>query len=168
MKPKLVITASLFVFAVISARCQQIGPTASSVLGTFAASTPCSQGTRPLPGMAANTDCEFIKWELTLYQDEHTKAPTTYQLHATYGLSKPGTTGFIDGGNKIDMQGNWMITRSAPDSNQIIYQLRDSKTNKTISFLKLSDDLLHLLDSNQHLMIGSAAWSYTLNRINDK
>ena len=70
---------------------------------------------------------------------------------------------------KLNLEGDWTITKgmgSNPDA--IVYRLHDNKTNKTVSFLKLSDDLLHLLDRNNRLMIGSAAWSYTLNRIVNK
>ncbi|HEX6431885.1 MAG TPA: hypothetical protein VF008_29540 [Niastella sp.] len=166
---RLVFTASLLFFVVMNSCSQQNTPGASSILGVFVASTPCSNGTRPLPGIAVNTDCEFIKWKLTLYQDEVTKSPTTYKLHALYGLPKQGTTGFIGGGKKIDMEGKWTIVNStASDRHAILYQLHDMESNKTISFLKLNDNLLHLLDSEQHLMIGSAAWSYTLNRIDNK
>ena len=100
---------------------------------------------------------------MTLYQNE------TYTLHYTYGLPKQGTTGFIEGGNKAGMKGTWTIIKGTrSDSHATVYRLHDSKTGKTISLLKLNDNLLHLLDSDQHLMIGSAAWSYTLNRVDSK
>jgi hypothetical protein len=166
---KFVFTASLLFFVVMNSCSQQNAPGASSILGVFVASTPCSQGTRPLPGIAVNTDCELIKWKLTLYQDEITKTPTTYKLRSLYGLPKQGTKGFIGGGKKIEMEGKWTIVNGTPsDRHAIVYQLHDMEANKTISFLKLNDNLLHVLDSEQHLMIGSAAWSYTLNRIDNK
>ena len=166
---KFVFTPTLLFFMVINSCSQKNSPGNSSVLGIFIASTPCSQGTKPLPGISLNEDCELIKWNLTLYQDEPKKTPTTFKLHCVYGLPKQGTTGFIGGGKKIEMEGNWTIVKGAGSNpNAIVYQLNDSKTNKTISFLKLNDDLIHLLDSDLHLMIGSAAWSYTLNRIDNK
>jgi hypothetical protein len=166
---KLVFTVALLFFVVMNSCSQQNAPGVSSIVGVFVASTPCSQGTRPLPGIAANADCELIKWKLTFYQHAITKTPTTYQLHATYGLPKQGTTGFIGGGKNIDIGGKWAIVKgTASDRNAIVYQLHDMEANKTISFVKLNDNLLHVLDSEQHLMIGSAAWSYTLNRIDNK
>jgi len=67
------------------------------------------------------------------------------------------------------MEGKWTIGKGIrSNSNAIVYRLHDIKTNKTISFLKLNDNLLHLLDSDQRLMIGTAAWSYTLNRVPNK
>ena len=134
--------------------------------GTYVASTPCSEGTRPLPGIPVGAGCEFIKWDLTLYQQDPGKTPATFTLHCLYGIPKQGTTGFIGGGKKLDMAGTWTIHKGTPSNpGAIIYQLTDDKTNKTISFLKLGDDLLHLLDDHQRLMIGTAAWSYTLNRV---
>ena len=161
---KFVFKASLLFFIVINSCSQKNSPGTSSVLGIFVASTPCSQGTRPLPGIPVDADCELIKWNLTLYQDETKKTPTTYKLHCSYGLPKQGTTGFIGGGKKAELQGKWMVLKgTASNPNAIVYRLNDNKTNKTISFLKLNDHLLHLLDSELRLMIGSAAWSYTLN-----
>ena len=166
---KFVFTPAL-VFLMVTNSCSQKNSTgSSSVLGIFVASTPCTQGTRPLPGIPVNGDCEFMKWNLTLYQDGSKKTPTIYKLNCVYGLPKQGTTGFIGGGKKVEMEGKWTIMKgTGSNPNAIVYRLNDNITNKTISFLKLNDDLLHLLDRDQRLMIGSAAWSYTLNRIDNK
>ena len=158
-------TASLLFLVVANSCSQKKDPENRSVFGSFVASTPCTEGTKPLPGIPGNADCELIKWNLTLYQDHSNKTPTTYTLHCVYGLPKQGTTGFIGGGTKLELLGNWTIVKGmASNPNAEVYRLTDNKTNKTISFLKLNDNLLHLLDSAQHLMIGSAAWSYTLNK----
>jgi len=138
------------------------------VVGVYVASTPCSKGTRPLPGIPADADCELIKWKLTLYGDTATRLPFSYQLRYSYGMSQPGTPGFIGGGTTVDMEGGLSIAKdSKSNSRKVIYRLTDAKTNKVISFLKLNDHLLHLLDSEDRLMIGSAAWSYTLNGISN-
>lgn len=165
---KLVFTIALLFFVVMNSCSQQNDPGVSSIMGVFVASTPCSAGTKPLPGIAVNADCELIKWKLTLYQHESTKTPTTYKLLAAYGLPKQGTKGFIGGGKEIETGGKWTIVKGTPsDANAIVYQLHD-ESNKTISFLKLNDNLIHLLDSEKHLMIGHGGWSYTLNRIDNK
>lgn len=125
---------------------------------TFVGSTPCSQGTRPLPGMAVSDSCELMKWKLTLSADR-------FILHCNYGMAKQGTKGFVDGGKTIDLEGHWVIAKGrAADPNATIYRLTDNKSNRTILLLKLGEDLLQVLDSDYHLMTGTAAWSYTLNR----
>jgi NlpE N-terminal domain len=115
--------------------------------------------------MSLTADCELMKWNLTLYQDGLKKTPTTFKLHCVYGLPKQGTTGFLGGGNVIDIEGMWTIANGmASDPSAVVYHLEDSKSHKMISFLRLNESVLHLLDDDQHLMIGTAAWSYTLNR----
>ena len=167
MKPtKFLCIASLLLLVVTNSCSQKNNGQKISVIGVYVASTPCSNGTKPLPGIPSNADCEFISWKLTLYGDTAAKAPSSYQLHYTYGMSQPGTPGFIGGGTTVDMEGNVAITRDTNSgTDRIIYRLTDTKTNKIISFLKLNDYLLHLLDSDDKLMIGNAGWSYTLNGI---
>jgi len=148
---------------------QTTKPGASAVLAVFAASTPCSNGTRPLPGISANAGCELIKWNLVLFHNPTTLQPTIFQLNCTYGLPLQGTTGFIGGGTKVSLTGKWVILKGTPaNSNAVIYQLNADKSGMTLSFLKLGDDLLHLLDSEKRLMIGNGAWSYTLNKVTSK
>jgi len=166
---RFIFTVSLLLFIITSSCPQTNSPEDPSIRGIFTASTPCSQGTRPLPGIPAGVDCELIKWNLVLYQDKSTKAPTTYTLHCSYGMAKQGTRGFIGGGKKIAMEGPWTIMKgTASNSHSVIYQLKDNKTDKAISFLRIGNDLLHLLDSDLRLMTGTAAWSYTLNRLRNE
>lgn len=132
----------------------------------FVASTPCSAGTRPLPGIPKEAECELMKWELKLSRGRGGQAPGTYVLDCDYGLPRQGTRGLINGGRRLHREGKWIIvkgTSTNPDA--IIYRLDPDKPQASVSFLRLNDDLLHLLDSKQQLMIGTGAWSYTLNRI---
>jgi len=169
IKSTLLISVVATCFTVTNSCSQTTKPDSSTVLAVFAASTPCSEGTRPLPAIPANAACEFIRWNLTLYQNPKTFIPTTFKLTYVFGLPQQGTPGFINGGKKEEMQGQWSIVKErASNPNAIVYRLTDDKTGKTISFLKLNENLLHLLDTDGRLMIGSAAWSYTLNRMNNQ
>lgn len=162
MNPHRLFAILLLLFATTDVHAQE----PFSFSGVYVGSTPCSQGTRPLPGMSATTDCELMQWTLTLHrQASGSQVPARFTLHCAYGMSQPGTTGFVGGGEKMDMEGTWAIKQTPSTPHLPIVELHDRKTNKTITFAKLSDDLLHLLDSDQRLMIGNAAWSYTLSRI---
>lgn len=155
-------------FTVTNACSQTNTPGAAAVVGTFAASSPCSEGSRPVPGIPLKADCEFIKWQLTLYRQANTLTPTTYKLTYVYGLAQAGTTGFVGGGTTVKLEGKWAVLKgTAANPNAIIYQLDPDKPQTSISFLKLNDNLLHLLDSDRRLMIGNAGYSYTLNKIKD-
>jgi hypothetical protein len=132
----------------------------------FVASTPCSAGTRPLPGIPAEAGCELIKWELKLSGDTGKQGSGTYILDCDYGMPKQGTRGFINGGTHLHREGKWVIIKgTGTNPSAVIYRLDPDKPRSSISFLRLNESLLHLLDSHQQLMIGTGAWSYTLNRV---
>jgi hypothetical protein len=138
----------------------------SSVPAVFVASTPCSSGTKPLPGIPREAGCELIKWELKLFGDIGKQTAGTYVLNCVYGMPKQGTRGFINGGSRIHREGKWIIIKGrGTNLSAIIYRLDPNKPLVSVSFLRLNENLLHLLDSHLQLMIGTGAWSYTLNRI---
>ena len=141
-------------------------PRGPEIYGVFQGNTPCSRQARPLPQIPADTDCEQMKWNLVLYQDPVTGAPATYNLTSAYGLAKPNTNDLVNGGTSIVMEGNWAImtgTKSDPDAT--IYQLIDNDSLATVSFLKVSEDLIHVLNGEKSLLVGNGAWSHTLNRM---
>jgi len=140
---------------------------AYSQSGTFVASTPCSIGTRPIPGIPqGKSGCELIKWHLTLSGMGDNKTSGTYMLDCDYGMPKQGTRGFINGGTHLHREGKWIIEKGIPaNPSAIIYRLDPDKPTESISFIRLNENLLHLLDDHGQLMIGNGAWSYTLSRI---
>ena len=73
---------------------------------------------------------------------------------------------YSEPGIKSEAEGRWAIvrgTKTNPDA--IVYQLNPDKPGMELSFLKLSDNLLHIVDQNEKLMIGNEFFSYTLNRV---
>jgi len=132
----------------------------------FVASTPCSIGTRPVPGIPpGQTGCELIKWQLKLSGDGKL-SPGAYILDCDYGIPKQGTREFINGGTHLHREGKWSVAKSmASNPSAIIYRLDPDKPSESISFVRLNENLLHLLDSHQQLMNGTGAWSYTLSKV---
>ncbi|MGQ0763283.1 MAG: hypothetical protein ACT4OT_14890 [Acidobacteriota bacterium] len=107
----------------------------------------------------------MIKWNLTFYQEPGTLAPTTYELNFTFGVGQPNTNGFKNGGTKAERKGKWaMAQRTKTDSSSLVYKLDAERSEESISFMKLDDNLLHLLDADRSLAVGTAGWSYTLSR----
>jgi len=161
MGRKFYIPLILFASFSINNSCSQTAAKNSPAL-VFVASSPCGIGSRPLPGIPVNVDCEWIKWNLSLSGDA--AHPTTYILTYTWGMTKPSTTEFKDGGTTVTMKGKWSVSKgTANDPEAIVYTLDPDKPATSIQLVKLSDQLLHLLDKSKRLMIGSPAWSYTLN-----
>ena len=108
-------------------------------------------------------------WKIVLYQDSVSGTPTTYTLESTYGVSQPNTTGPAGGGIAISMRGNWSTGKGTKtDSEADVYQLYSEDSQIAVSFVKMSEDLLHVLNPDKTLMVGNAAWSYTLNRTDNQ
>lgn len=144
--------------------CSQTAKTSQKEYAAFIAATPCLQGSQPLPGIPRNSDCEFIKCELIFYVDDKNE-PTNYKLEYTYGISEASTQGFKDG-KKVSSEGKWQINKgSKANSSAVIYQLDPDKPERSISFIKLSEGIIHLLDNEKRLMIGTPGFSYTFNKV---
>lgn len=127
------------------------------VEGTFEATTPCSGIKPPLPQIPQGTNCEMTIWKITFNSDK------TYTLLATYGMTQPNATRVKNGGTQISLQGTW-----SQDPITGIVNLTSSDSQSQISFMKITDELIHLLDVDKKMMVGNGGWSYTLNKINSR
>ena len=137
----------------------------SSVQMVFVGTTPCGQTIRPIHKVSQDADCALVKWTLTLYQDPVTLNSTTYKLSSVNRFIVKGTNMYSEPGTKTETEGKWTITKGTKTNpNSIVYRLESDKPEITISFLKLSDKLIHLLDIEEKLMIGNESFSYTLSR----
>jgi hypothetical protein len=148
----------------VSSSCSQNAKSSQKEFAKFIGATPCLKGSQPLPGIPRDSDCEFTKCELILYVNDKNE-PTNYKLEYTYGISQPRTQGFKDG-KKVNSEGKWQISKgSKTNSSAVIYQLDPDKPERSISFIKLGEGILHLLDNERRLMIGTAGFSYTFNKV---
>ncbi|WPU94103.1 hypothetical protein SNE25_01010 [Mucilaginibacter sabulilitoris] len=153
-------------FSILHAHAQAVPADHSRVSAVFVASTPCSPRTKPLPGIPRGAGCELIKWELRLVRDTGKYSSGNYVMDCTYGMPKQGARGFINGGRSLHREGKWTIIKgTATNPAAIVYRLDPGKPQVSVSFLCLNKNLLHLLDNRDQLMIGTGAWSYTLNRM---
>lgn len=144
-------------------------PRDPEILGVFEGVTPCSAKSRPLPQIPADTDCEQMIWSLVLHHDPQTGAPATYSLKSAYGLSKPNTNDLAGGGTSISMEGSWTITKgTTSDPDAMVYQINPDDPETTVFFLRVNENLLHVLDAEKEMLVGNGAWSYTLNRMDNQ
>lgn len=113
------------------------------------ASTPAGIVVRKFLGISLTDSIDFIRWQIMLNND-------SYSLNCNYGLSRPNTNGFINGGKNVNLQGKLQTT------NGYIQLYND---DKKIKALIINEDLFQLTDEKNALLIGNAGWSYTLNSI---
>ena len=135
-------------------------PPSPEVFGVFVGSSPAGESIRPLLQIPPDAGAELIEWKLTLYQDPKTGAPARYHLEYKYGMTVPGTPGLGPIARAAERRGSWRIakgTKGHPEA--VTYEL-----HAAVSLFKVSDSVLHVLNGDRSLMIGTGGWSYTLNR----
>ena len=115
----------------------------------YTGSTPANQHVRAFLGISFTDSIDFIRWNVVFENDKYT-------LRCNYGIGKPNTKGFINGGKWVELHGAWK-----KDGNY--YYLKNE--NKSLILLEVNTDLLHIIDGNNNLSVGNGGWSYTLNRI---
>lgn len=114
----------------------------------FIASTPANNQVKAFLNIPATDSVDFIRWDLR-FDD------TQYQLKCRYGISKPNTWDFMNGGQSIDITGSW--TSLGNDR-----YLKNG--SRSIRLVTLNATLLHFVDESEMLMRGNGGWSFTLNR----
>lgn len=114
---------------------------------TYIASTPADAVVKNFLGIPLSDSVDFIRWKLVL-QD------SGYQLQCNYGIGKPNTNGFMNGGVTLTLAGPYRKEKN---------RYRFQNGTKTLKALELNTDLLHLLDADNRLLVGNGGWSYTLN-----
>lgn len=120
------------------------------------ASTPGDSIIKTMLNIEQNFPVDFIRWHLLIQPEGQ-----TFELNINYGLSQPNTLGFTADGQKKSLRGTYQVHNSLHGE---VYQLKSETAKVAFSFLKLNEDLYHLLDAEQHLLLGNGGWSYSLNR----
>src|SRR5688572_13384423 len=115
----------------------------------YTASTPAASLVRTFLGISLKDSIDFIRWKLSL-------TDTKYSLECNYGIGKPNTNGFYDGGKKILLSG---ITKR--DNNHYILQ----NGNQVLKLAELNANLLHIVNNDNTLLRGNGGWSYALNKM---
>src|SRR6478735_6926510 len=126
-------------------------------------STPGDDPMKSMLGIPASTKIDFIRWDLSLTYSEAT--PARFTLNIVFGVGQPNTNGFIGGGEKRLIEGSYSISKQGNEKihGEVIH-LKSEQLPTGISFVKLNDNLFHLLTSTNELIVGNGGWSYSLNR----
>jgi len=137
---------SILLYLCLSALGYFPGAAAKNYIG----STPANAAVvRDFLNIPRTDSVDFIRWKLQLNNKE-------FELNCNYGIGKPNTNGFYDGGKTIQLKGKFTVS-----GNDIVLQ----KAGKYLRMVELNEDLIHIADNNEHLLVGTGGWSYTLNTI---
>jgi len=159
---------AFLLFAILFLACSGAGSEsqlADPSQSSFEATTPFGEPIKKILGITEDGKFDMMKWNLILDRDPKNSTPTTFKLNYEYGIPKQGTRGFMDGSKKVELTGNWKFEKGiATNRAATVITLIMPNSTLPISFLQADENILHLLDDNKQLLVGSAAWSYTLNR----
>lgn len=114
---------------------------------TYVGSTPADNVVRSFLGISLSDSVDFIRWWVTIDGEK-------YNLKCNYGIGKPGTPGFWNGGNWMKLSGS--ITRNG---NYYSFENNGGR----LMVLQINPTLLHLVDENKNLLVGNGGFSYMLN-----
>ncbi len=116
---------------------------------TYTGSTPAGIVVRNFLDIPLTDSVDFIRWKFIITDNQ-------YQLQCNYGINKPNTNGFINNGKKIELSGLFSKEKN---------WFRLQNGDKVLQLAQLNENLLHLLDEANKLLVGNGGWSYTLNNI---
>lgn len=134
----------------------------SDVAQEFAGSTPCGPDVRAfVGGLSAEAPCHAVTWKLTLDAPENGRG--AWRLTAVYGVPPASNPNAMVDGPRVSIDGTWTSDATAGRDGRVTYRLSTGTPQRTLSFAKVADGLVHVLDARGRLMIGTAGWSYTLN-----
>ena len=146
----------VFMFVMFAASCQT---SISNSNITLVGSTPGDTSIKTMLDIPPTSIVDFIKWRVEL--SEHGK----FSMNIHYGESMPNTLGFINDGEKRTIQGTYSVEKEQlPNGFREVYQFKSDALTENLKLVKVTENLFHLLDGQNHLMVGNGGWSYMLSR----
>jgi hypothetical protein len=118
--------------------------------GVFEGRVPCEE-----PGFV---DCEKVKVALALYRNKRSGALTGYRLARVYVATSPEGSLLIVAGAAKTARGTRL------DPNSTVIRLDEKAPPAFREYWQVNEDILFLLDQELGPKVGTASWSYVLNR----
>jgi hypothetical protein len=116
---------------------------------SFTGCTPAGPVVRNFLGIPLTDSVDFIRWNFSLDDNKYT-------LECNYGIGKPNTNGFWNGGKIIKLKGEF---KSGKNYLQLLHD------GKKLNLVELNPSLVHIADENIKLLVGTGGFSYTLNNL---
>jgi hypothetical protein len=120
-------------------------------------STPGDAAIKSIFKIAERQNVDFMQWKLNFFENGH------FELELRYGISKPNTLGFENGGTKKMIKGTYHIEKGNTNSRfSEVYKLEIDSTSNSFSIAKITDNVFHIINQNGGLFNGNGGWSYSL------
>lgn len=120
-------------------------------------STPGDATIKSMLMIADHENVDFIRWKLNFYDNGE------FDLELRYGLSKPNTLDFEDGGIKKTIKGTYHVENGNANSRFAeVYELISKLPSISFSIAGINENVFHIMNREGKLMNGNGGWSYSL------
>lgn len=128
---------------------------------TFEGTSPCGASSKSFLKIPPAEKCDAVKWKLVLNYDGQQHKPSDYTLTREYIYYVDNRTNQSQG--VVSINGKWEIVTGTPLLPEaVVYRLYAG--NSSISFIKIAENLIHLLEPDNTLAPGVDVQSFTLSR----
>jgi hypothetical protein len=103
---------------------------------------------------------DFIRLRIMLNEGDR-----RFDLRAVYGIGKPNTRDFENGGKTLAIKGDLEMIESG---RHLIYRLVNQEEGVDLSMMRINDQIFHVLSPNGRLLTGNGGWNYTISLDGDK
>ena len=137
-----------------------------SIADEFIGTTPGGALVREfVGGLPTNAPCHSITWQIKLVTNRTSDLPTTFSLAASYQVPTKSNPNRSEDGPKVKLDGTWEMHKGhGANPKAVIYRLNIDEPRRSVSFLKVGDNLWQLLNLDGSMAVGNGGQSYTLNR----
>ncbi len=119
-------------------------------------SIPGDQTAKQMLAIDPAENVDFIRLRIVLNEGDR-----KFDLNATFGIGKPNTRDFENGGKSISAKGQLEIK---DNRSYLVYRLFNDEAGVDLSLIRLNDRMFHVLSRDGRLMSGNGGWNYTLSR----
>ena len=107
----------------------------------------------------SSENVDFIRLRIALSEGDR-----KFDLSAAYGIGKPNTRDFENGGKSMSAKG---ILEIGDKGGYLVYRIFSLEAGIELFLIRLNDSMFHVLSPNGRMLAGNGGWNYTLSRESD-
>ena len=152
MISKKIVTSGARMILVLSLACTSQAKEPNVLVGSI----PGDAAAKQMLAIDAAENVDFIRLRIALNEGDR-----LFEMKATYGIGKPNTRDFENGGKAMSLKGRFEIKER---DGYLIYRLFSDEAGVDLSLIRLNDQMFHVLSGSGRLLSGNGGWNYTLSR----
>ena len=149
------ISTVVYLFLVCSITCSVNAKEQNILVGSIPGDAIAKQMLR----IDSSENVDFIRLRIALNEGDR-----KFDLSSAYGIGKPNTRDFDNGGKSMSAKG---ILEIGDKGGYLVYRIFNPEAGIELSLIRLNDSIFHVLSPNGRMLAGNGGWNYTLSRESD-